>query len=99
MAPQLIGTLIQERLKMKGVSAYRTVHEQHWVYPERELELPMFANILFLVGNPLGVEIESELGAYNMDNQNIHEHEGMVYLRNTIGEPVSVEFVKLILQD
>lgn len=98
MSPDLIPVLVEERLKIKGIKSYRSVHEQHWVYPDKELELPMFANILFLVGNPMGIQIESELGTYNMDNQNIHEHEGLVYVRNIVGEPVSVEFVKIIFQ-
>ena len=98
MAPNLIPVMTAERLKTKGISDYRSVHKQYWVYPGKELELPMFSNILFLVGNPMGIEIESELGAYNMDNQNIHEHQGLVYVRNVIGEPVAVEFIKIIFQ-
>lgn len=66
-----------------------------------KIEIPAFNELWFLVGEPIGIWIDSDYGVYDGSqintHENAHEHRGLIIIENKSDQDMRIKFIQTII--
>lgn len=101
MNEQFIWEYIPHRMQQLGYSKWLVRHRDLGLQAFTKLRFSAYNELFFVVGDPKGVEVESNYGLYTEGDsfldENIHEHRGEILIQNTTDEPKRIKMVQVII--
>jgi len=101
MSEDFIYQLIPRRIKQLGYTKYHIQYKDFFIRASSSTRIEAFNELYFVVGDPMGIVIESDYGIYNSTGavlcDNEHQHKGEITLTNPGNDDKRVKFIQVII--
>lgn len=100
---EFVAGYAPQRARERGFEKYRLDYRDMNLAPEEIKEIPAFNEIWFMLSLGEGVSISSDYGLCDFNNslldENMHEHSGLITIRNSTGEIRQARFIIVTLEE
>lgn len=101
MTEQFIIHYAAERIRQLGHKKYHLDYVDLVLDGLNEMTIEAYNELLFIIDDPEGLVIESDYGIYDSTStpvaDNVHQHRGLIIVRNPGDEKRRIKFIRIII--